>query len=218
MCVCAGQDLAFLGRTIRTTAGLAAVKPHGRGKESARLDEVATRRGEVEMEDLLDVLAEDHEEVRQMLAELEKGPTAATGATEDELMLRKMMTEELIIEASEHVAAERLYFWPAVRDHVAGGGALADRGICQQLEVGELLAELGQLDASEADFEILLGRFTAAGRAYFDFEEGQVWPRLRPVLIQKAADELGRKILAGKESRAALPCPPAWPEQARPAP
>jgi hypothetical protein len=60
------------------------------------------------MEDVFDVLAEDHEEVRQMLAELEKGPTMATGATEDELMLRKMMTEELIIEASEHVAVGSL--------------------------------------------------------------------------------------------------------------
>ena len=39
------------------------------------------------MEDVFDVLAEDHEEIRQALAELEKGPTAATGASEDQLML-----------------------------------------------------------------------------------------------------------------------------------
>jgi hemerythrin HHE cation binding domain-containing protein len=168
------------------------------------------------MEDVFDVLAEDHEEVRQMLAELEKGPTMATGATEDELMLRKMMTEELIIEASEHVAVERMYFWPAVHEHVTGGGALADQGICQQLEVGELLIELGKLDASEAEFENLLGRFTQAGREHFDFQEGQVWPRLRPVLTPKAASELGCRILEGKQSRSVLP--PAQPEQARPAP
>ena len=54
------------------------------------------------MEDVFDVLAEDHEEIRQALAELEKGPTAATGATEDQLMLRKIMTEELIIEEAKH--------------------------------------------------------------------------------------------------------------------
>ena len=50
------------------------------------------------MEDVFDVLAEDHEEIRQALAELEKGPTAATGASEDQLMLRKILTEELILE------------------------------------------------------------------------------------------------------------------------
>ena len=44
------------------------------------------------MEDAFDLLAGDHEEIRQMLSELEKGPTLATGATEDQLMLRSMMT------------------------------------------------------------------------------------------------------------------------------
>ncbi len=53
------------------------------------------------MEDVFDVLADEHEEIRQVLAELEKGPVAATGATEDQLMLRKIMTEELIIEQSK---------------------------------------------------------------------------------------------------------------------
>ena len=52
------------------------------------------------------VLAEDHEEVKRMLAELEKGPTTATGASEDQLALRKKMTEELIIEESKHEALE----------------------------------------------------------------------------------------------------------------
>jgi len=46
------------------------------------------------MDDVFDVLAEDHEDVRQALAELEKGPTAATGAGEDQLMLRKMISPE----------------------------------------------------------------------------------------------------------------------------
>ena len=79
------------------------------------------------MEDVFDVLAEDHEEIRQALAELEKGPTAATGATEDQLMLRKIMTEELLIEASKHEEIELTCLWPAVREHVASGEELADR-------------------------------------------------------------------------------------------
>lgn len=161
------------------------------------------------MEDVFEVLAEDHEEIRQMLAELEKGPTAATGASEDQLMLRKMMTEELIIEEAKYTDVGRVYLWPAVREHVPGGGPLADRAICAELEIGDVLAGLDTLDASDPEFEELLSQFTQAGLAYFDFEERQVWPRLRAALTPKAASELGRKILLGKKA-AVLPHPRAW--------
>ena len=162
------------------------------------------------MEDVFEVLAEDHEEIGAVLAELEKGPTAATGACEDQLMLRKMMTEELVIEEAKHADVERMYLWPAVREHVPGGGPLADRAICQQLEVGELLAELDQSDAADPGFEELLSRFTRAGREHFGFEERQVWPRLRAVLPPKVASELGRKILLGRKAAPVLPHPRAW--------
>jgi hemerythrin-like domain-containing protein len=163
------------------------------------------------MEDVFDVLADDHEEIRQALAELEKGPTAATGATEDQLMLRKIMTEELLIEASKHEDIELTFLWPAVREHVASGEQFADRGICAELEIVALLARLDKLDASQPEFEDLLSQFTQAGREHFDFEERQVWPRLRSALAPKAAAELGRKILVARQSV------PAWPGPHAPA-
>ena len=161
------------------------------------------------MEDVFEVLATDHEEIRQVLVELEKGPTAATGACEDQLMLRKMMTEELTVEEAKHVQTERTYLWPAVREHVPAGGQLADRAICQQLEIGELLAELDALDAGDPEFEELLTAFTGAALDHFDFEERHVWPRLRAVLTMKAANELGRKILRGRQAAAELAAPRA---------
>jgi len=100
------------------------------------------------MEDVFDVLVEDHEEIRKALAELEKGPTAATGATEDQLMLRKIMTEELIIEEAKHEEIELTSVWPAVRGHLPGGDQLADRAICAELEIVALLAELDQLTSA----------------------------------------------------------------------
>jgi hypothetical protein len=165
------------------------------------------------MEEALEVLAEDHEEIRQVLSELQKGPTAATGATEDQLMLRKIMTEELMIEESKHSEIERLYLWPAVREHVAGGGQLADRAICRQLEVGELLVGLDKLDAGDPEFETLLGQFTRVGLEHFDFEERHVWPRLRAALPQKAAAELSRAIVSAKLGAAVSPAPRASAER-----
>ena len=168
------------------------------------------------MEDVFDVLAEDHEEIRQALAELEKGPTAATGASEDQLMLRKIMTEELILEEVKHEEIELSCIWPAVRGHVPGGDQLADRGICAELDIVALLAELNQLDVSRPGFEKLLSAFTRAAREHFDFEEQQVWPRLRAAfnsgaLTAKAADELGHRIL---QARQAVPAPPFQQESA----
>jgi Hemerythrin HHE cation binding domain len=157
------------------------------------------------MEDVFDVLAEDHEEIRQALAELEKGPTAATGASEDQLMLRKIMTEELILEEVKHEEIELSCIWPAVRGHVPGGDRLADRGICAELDIVALLAELNQLDVSRPGFEKLLSAFTRAAREHFDFEERQVWPRLRSALTAKATGELAGRILAARQ---AVPTPP----------
>src|SRR5256714_7447009 len=108
------------------------------------------------MEDVFDVLAEDHEEIRQVLAELEKGPIAATGATEDQLMLRKIMTEELIIEQSKHEQIELTCLWPAVREHVLGGERLADRATCAELEIVTLLAELDRLALPRAALQLVL--------------------------------------------------------------
>jgi hypothetical protein len=157
------------------------------------------------MEDVFDVLAEDHEEIRQALAELAKGPTAASGASEDQLMLRMIMTEELILEEAKHEEIELACIWPAVRGHIPGGDQLADRAICAELEIVALLAELDRVDVSQPEFEKLLGAFTQAAREHFDFEERYVWPRLRSALTAKAADELAGRILAARQT---VPVPP----------
>jgi hypothetical protein len=79
------------------------------------------------MPNAFEVLAKDHEEVKLMLAELERGPSAAAEAGSDQLALRKKMVQQLVIEESRHEAVEEMYFWPAVRDALTDGDALADR-------------------------------------------------------------------------------------------
>jgi hypothetical protein len=103
-----------------------------------------------------------------------------------------------------------------VRGHVPGGDQLADRAVCAELEIMALLAELDQLDSCQPEFERLLSAFTQAAREHFDFEEQQVWPRLRAAfnsgaLTAKAAGELGHRIL---QARQAVPAPPSQQESA----
>ena len=159
------------------------------------------------MADVFTVLAQDHQEVQAMLAELEKGPTRATGASENQLALRKKMTETLIIEESKHEALEEMYFWPAVREYHSAGDTLADEATGQEQEAKHVLAELDKLEASDAEFEELLGKFIGAAREHIAFEENQVWPGLRSVLPAKVSGELGTKIAEGKKTAPTRPHP-----------
>ena len=152
------------------------------------------------MADVFTVLSQDHEEVKRMLAELEKGPSRVTGAGQDQLALRKKMTEQLIIEESKHEALEEMYFWPAVRDHLPDGDTLADQATGQEQEAKEVLARLDKLDAGDAEFEKLLGTFTVAAREHIQFEETAVWPGLRTAL-----NGSGRKSWALRSPRARRP-------------
>ena len=159
------------------------------------------------MPDVFHVLSQDHEEVKQMLARLESGPTQATGATEAELRDRKKLAETLIIEESKHEAVEEEYFWPAVRDSVPDGDRLADEATGQEQEGKVVLDRLDKLDATDPEFDRLLGTFITAGRAHIAYEEEQVWPALRHVLTDSAAEDLGTKLVRGKDMAPTRPHP-----------
>jgi len=159
------------------------------------------------MADVFTVLTKDHEEVKRMLAELEKGPTAATGADDDQLVLRRKMTQELIIEESKHEALEEMYFWPVVREQLADGTTLADTATGQEQDAKQVLARLDRLEASDPEFEQLLGKFIMDAREHIAFEESQVWPGMRTALSADAADEIGTKIADGKAAAPTRPHP-----------
>ena len=159
------------------------------------------------MADVFDVLAADHMKVKRMLAELGKGPTMSTGASADQLVLRKKMAEELIIEESKHEAVEEMYFWPAVRDHLPDGGTLAHQAVSQEQGAKEVLDRLDKLEASDPEFERLLIAFTAAAREHIDFEEQRVWPGLRSAITAQVAGEIGTKLAEAKKIAPTRPHP-----------
>ena len=114
------------------------------------------------------------------------------------------MTEQLIIEESKHEALEEMYFWPVVRDHLPDGDTLADQATSQEQEAKEVLAKL---DAGDAEFEKLLGRFIGAAREHIQFEETAMWPGLRTALNTARAAELGTRIAEGKKTAPTRPHP-----------
>lgn len=159
------------------------------------------------MPSVFDVLGQDHQEVKRMLAELEKGPTVATGASDNHLMLRKKMVEELIIEESRHEAVEEMYFWPAVRDRLPNGDELAETATSQEQEGKEVLDRLDKLNADQPEFEELVFQFINAGREHIAFEETKVWPPLRRTLSEDQAARLGDQIAEAKKTAPTRPHP-----------
>lgn len=159
------------------------------------------------MPNLFEVLRRDHREVERMLAELESGPIAATGASDGDLLLREKMVEQLVIEESRHEALEEMYVWPAVRGQVADGDRLADTAIGQEQQGKEVLDRLDKLAASDPGFERLVTAFIAAGREHISYEETQVWPLLWVSLTPAEAEELGAKFADGKQTAPTRPHP-----------
>ncbi|GLY75684.1 hemerythrin domain-containing protein [Actinoallomurus sp. CA-142502] len=159
------------------------------------------------MGNVFEVLRKDHEEVKRALAELERGPTAASGANPDQLTLREKLVEELTIEESKHEAVEEEYFWPAVRDHLEDGDALADHAIEQEVAAKFVLNDLIGMKTDDPQFEELVGRFITDGREHIAYEEDNVWPAMEKALSAEEAEELGHKVEEGKKIAPTRPHP-----------
>src|ERR1700722_20670993 len=153
------------------------------------------------MPNAFEVLAEDHQEVLRMLADLELGATAATGASSEQLDLRQKMVQLLVIVESKHEAAEDMHLWPAVRRHLSDGDDLANQAQDQEQQGKFILDRLDKVTSPEhEEFEDQVAHFIQTGRAHIAFEEEMVWPALRAAITAEEAENLGRELEDGKEN------------------
>jgi len=86
--------------------------------------------------DIISVLLEDHQEVRQLL-------TRVASATGD---AKKTAFQELVSELARHETAEEEVLYPAVRRSVDGGDDLADARREEEHKGERLLADLEKRD------------------------------------------------------------------------
>jgi hemerythrin superfamily protein len=159
------------------------------------------------MPDVFTVLGRDHAEVKQMLAELESGPTRMGGASTAQLEERKRLVQALVRAESKHEAVEEEHFWPVIRDLSGDGAQLAEQGTHQEQEAKVILDRLDKLDPAEDDFEELVSAIIRDGRSHIAYEEERVWPRLRETLNPSGAEKLGMKLLQAKDTAPTRPHP-----------
>jgi hemerythrin-like domain-containing protein len=158
------------------------------------------------MADVFEVLGADHADVKGMLTVLQESP-GHHQASDAIQAARQDVADYLVMDSSRHEAAEEQYFWPAVRDRVSNGPALADKAISQEQRAKEILARLDKLDSRDEEFDRLLAEFIPAARQHIAFEETQVWPNLRQALSPDEAQDLGAKIQAAEEKGPTRPHP-----------
>lgn len=164
------------------------------------------------MPDVFEVLKQDHDEVKAMLARLESGPKKADGATAEQLRERKQLVDEVIIAESGHEAAEQQYFWPAVRELGPEGDRVADEALEQEAEAEAALDILDRTESGAPEFEEMLASFTSDARAHIAFEEAHVWPLLAASLDSRRAGELGDQIMQAKKTGPTRPHPGVPPQ------
>jgi hemerythrin-like domain-containing protein len=160
--------------------------------------------------DALTFLRQDHKSVLGMLEVLEGAPTG-TGAGSSGLAT---MVTNLVIAESQHEAIEEQFFWPAVRDALDEGDALADKAIEQEQAGKPLLQQLEDGQPGEPDYHEALQRFVAAGREHIAYEQDVVWPLFAAAVTHEQLERLGEKLEAAKKLAPTRPHPDTPPKPA----
>ena len=149
---------------------------------------------------MIDVLTHDHREVEDMFGKLTEA------ADPDE---RRRVADEITIELVRHSVAEEQYLYPAVREHVPGGDAIADRELSDHAEVENLLKELGKADLGSGDFAALTGQLIRTVNAHVQDEEHALFPALAGHASPADLRRLGEQVQIAKDKAPTRPHPAA---------
>ncbi|MFF4381662.1 hemerythrin domain-containing protein [Kitasatospora sp. NPDC001547] len=146
-------------------------------------------------------LEADHREVEEMFARLR----AMTGRGQE---LRDLV-DQVTIELVRHSVAEEQYLYPAVREHVPGGDALADKEIGDHARVEEILKKLERMDTADTQMSPMLRELMDEVTSHVQDEENNLFPRLAQACTPEQLDDLGDKIRRAKSMAPTRPHPAA---------
>ncbi|MDX3521524.1 hemerythrin domain-containing protein [Streptomyces scabiei] len=151
-----------------------------------------------------DVIAElttDHGEVEEMFGEIEALPSGDPR--------RKECVDKVTIELVRHSVAEEAYLYPAVREHVPDGDAIADRELEDHAEAERTLKALERCTVDDPDFDLLITQLMTEIRAHIRDEEENLFPRLRASCSAEELNRLGDKVRTAKKTAPTRPHPAA---------
>jgi acetyl esterase len=133
------------------------------------------------MQDVAQIIAQDHRTVEQLFSQRESGEGN-----------RRRLVDQAIGELTAHAEAEEQIVYPAIRDMVPGGAAMAKHAIDEHKEMKQQIAKLEQGEPGDLEFENALTALIDSVRDHVPEEENEVLPALRQVIGQDKMEELGR--------------------------
>lgn len=150
---------------------------------------------------VIDELVTDHREVEELFGKIEELPPGHKD--------RKVYADQATIELVRHSVAEEAYLYPAVREHLPDGDALADQELEDHATAERTMKDLEGHDAGDAEFDRLIGMLMSEIREHIADEEQNLFPRLRAACSPEQLDELGEKVRQAKKTAPTRPHPAA---------
>jgi hemerythrin superfamily protein len=148
--------------------------------------------------DVVDAFTQDHREIERLFDLLQRAGDAR---------VQQVLTEQMITDLVRHLVTEEQYLYPAVREQVPDGDALADRQIALHAEVEELLKDLEGVDASDPAYRAGMRGISAKVRSHLQEEEDEVFPLLRQYANADELRGLGTKVERAKKLAPTHPHP-----------
>ncbi|MEU9499427.1 hemerythrin domain-containing protein [Streptomyces sp. NPDC048196] len=150
---------------------------------------------------IIDELTTDHREVDDLFRRIEAMPSGHKD--------RKKLIDQVTIELVRHSVAEEQYLYPAVREHVANGGPMADKELKDHAEVEKILKKLEGCSADDPQLDQLFMLLKDSVTSHVQDEEANLFPQLRAVCSADTLDTLGDKIRTAKKMAPTRPHPSA---------
>ncbi|KOG41262.1 hemerythrin domain-containing protein [Streptomyces decoyicus] len=151
--------------------------------------------------DVIQELTTDHREVDDLFNQFDD---AAPGSPD-----RKRLVDAITIELVQHSVAEEMHLYPAVREHLKGGDALADKELADHGRVERLLKNLEALDADDSVFDATVRELRDEVTGHVDDEENNLFTQLRTHVHQQVLDRLGEQVREAKKTAPTRPHPAA---------
>ncbi|MFJ8696196.1 hemerythrin domain-containing protein [Streptomyces roseolilacinus] len=151
--------------------------------------------------DVITELTTDHREVERLFALIEGLPS---GDPE-----RKRLADQVTMELVRHSVAEEEYLYPAVREHLSGGDALADKELEDHASAERTMKELEGCEADDTRFDTLVTQLMVEIREHVADEEANLLPRLQEACSPEKLEELGDKVRQAKKTAPTRPHPAA---------
>jgi hemerythrin superfamily protein len=149
--------------------------------------------------DVIEELTVDHREVDELFVQLADAVQDAPG--------RRQLADALTIELVRHAVAEEMFLYPAAREHLEGGDALADKEIADHGRVERLLKNLEDMAVNDVAFDDTVRELHIEVTGHVNDEETNLFVQLRAHVPQPELDRLGQLVRAAKKIAPTRPHP-----------